>query len=190
MMERYRRRLYRSTFGRRARNLSNKRRRINDMKNRTLIFGTAALLAVLVAVPFAYAQHRRARGMAMHGGPAGELGAIMMLGHLEHAREALGLSDQQVADIKGIFKSLHEQNAAYHEQLHDGVKSIAETLLANPNDIAAAQALLDKQEAAEHTMKANALNAAAKALNVLTAEQRNTLAQHLRDRAERFQKMR
>ena len=35
------------------------------MKKRSLILGTAALLAVLLAVPFAYAQHRRAHGMAM-----------------------------------------------------------------------------------------------------------------------------
>ena len=161
------------------------------MKKRTLILGTAAMLAILLAVPFAHAQHRRARGMAMHGGPGmgGEFGAVMMLGHLEHAREALGLSDQQVADIRAIFKSLHEQNSAYHQQMHDNVKSIAETLLANPNDVAAAQALLDKQEGTEHTLKANALVAAAKALNVLTPEQRTTLATHLRDRAERFQHM-
>jgi len=160
------------------------------MKNRSLIFGTAALLLVLAAVPFAYAQHRRPHGMAMHGGPGGpgDFGAVMMLGHLEHAREALGLSDQQVTDIKAIFKSVHEQNAAYRDQLHGNMKSIVETLLANPNDLAAAQALLDKQEAAEHTMKANALAAASKALNVLTPEQRTKLAQHIQERASHFQK--
>jgi Spy/CpxP family protein refolding chaperone len=158
------------------------------MKKRSIILGTTALLAVLLAVPFAYAQHRRAHGMAMmHGGPGGELGPAMMLGHLEHAREALGLSDQQVSDIKGIFKDLHAQNAAYRDQLHGNMKSIAEMLLADPNNVAAAQALLDKQEAAEHTMKANALAAAAKALNVLTPEQRTTLGDHIRARADRLQ---
>ena len=35
-------------------------------------------------------------------------------------------------------------------------------------------------------MKVNALNAAAKALNVLTPEQRTKLADHLRERADRF----
>ena len=164
------------------------------MKKRSLILGTAVLLAVLVAVPFAYAQHRRARGlgmgdgMGMHGGHGrGELGSMMMLGHLEHAQQALGLSDQQVNDIKAIFTDLRQQNEAYRTQLHGGFKGIAETLLADPNNIAAAQALLEKQEAAEHAMKLNALNAAAKALNILTPDQRTKLAEHVRARADRFQ---
>ena len=157
------------------------------MKNRSFILATAALLVVLVAVPFAYAQHMRHRGaMAMHGGPGGP-GELMMLGHLEHAREALGLSDQQVTDIKAIFKGLHEQNAAYRDQLHGNMKSVVETLLADPNNLAAAQAQLDKQEAVEHTLKANALAAAAKALNVLTPEQRSKLAEHIQERASHFQ---
>ena len=158
------------------------------MKRRSLILATAAMLVVLAAVPFAYAQHRRAHGM-MHGGPGGgDLGAVMMLGHLEHARQALGLNDQQVADIQTIFKDLRAQNAAYRDQLHGNMQGIAQALLANPNDVAAAQALLDKQEAAEHAMKSNALQAAAKALNVLTADQRSRLSEHLQERASRFQK--
>ena len=66
------------------------------------------------------------------------------------------------------------------------MKSVMETLLADPNNVAAAQALLDKQEATEHTLKVNALNAAAKALNVLTPEQRTKLADHVREHADRF----
>ena len=159
------------------------------MKKRSIIFGATALLVVGLAVPFAFAQHMHARGMGMHGGPGAEFGGMMMLGHLAHAQQALGLSDQQVADIKVIFKDLHDQNAAYRDQLHGNLKSIADTLIANPNDVAAAQALLDKQEAAEHTMKVNALNAAARALNVLTPDQRTKLSQHLQDRAEHFQHM-
>jgi Spy/CpxP family protein refolding chaperone len=162
------------------------------MKNRSLIFSAALLLIVVAPVPFAYAQHMRHRGLAEgpggmhgHGGP-GDIGALMMLGHLEHAREALGLSDQQVSDIKSIFKDLHAQNAAYRDQLHGTMLSVAQALLANPNDVAGAQALLDKQEAAEHTMKANALIAASKALNVLTPEQRTKLSTHLQERADHF----
>lgn len=156
------------------------------MKKRTLFLTTAALLAVLIAVPFAYAQHM-GRG-AHRMGPGGELGPIMMLGHLQHAKAALGLSDQQVTDIKAIFQDLHAQNAASRDQLHGGMKAIAEALIANPNDIAGAQALLDKQEAAQHTMKVAALNAAAKALNVLTPEQRSTLAEKIRERRSRLEK--
>ena len=154
------------------------------MKKRTLIFATAAILAVLIAVPFAYAQHMRGHGGHRMGG---DLGPIMMLGHLEHAKQALGLSDQQVADIKAIFQDLHTQNAASRDQLHGGLKSVAEALIANPNDVAAAQALLDKQEAAEHAMKVNVLNAASKALNVLTPDQRAKLGAKLREHAARFE---
>jgi Spy/CpxP family protein refolding chaperone len=158
------------------------------MKNRSIIFGVAALLVVGLAVPFAYAQHMRARGMAMR--PGADFAGTMMLGHLARAQEQLGLSDQQVSDIKAIFKGLHEQNAAYRDQLRGNMKSIADALIADPNNVSAAQAILARQEAAEHAMKVNALNAAAKALNVLTPDQRTKLAQHLQDRAERFQHMR
>jgi Spy/CpxP family protein refolding chaperone len=158
------------------------------MTKRNLTLFAAAILAVVVAVPFAYAQHMRNGGPGPRMGRGGDLGAIMMLGHLEHAKETLGLSDQQVDQIKGIFKGLHEQNAAYRDELHGSVKSVAEILIANPNDLAAAQAALDKQEAAEHTMKVNALNAAAKALNVLTADQRAALGEKVREHGRRFEK--
>ncbi len=159
------------------------------MKKRTITLAAAALVAVLVAVPFAYAQHMRGRmhGMGAAGGP-GEGGHMMFLGHLAHAKEALGLSDQQVSDIRGILKDLHTQNAASREQLHGGMKAVAAALLANPNDLAGAQALLDKQEATEHAMKVNALNAMSKALNVLTPDQRAKVAQHLEEHGRRFEK--
>jgi Spy/CpxP family protein refolding chaperone len=153
------------------------------MKKRVLIFGGVAALVVLLAVPFAFAQHmRHARGMAMHGG---DFGSMMMLGRLQHAQQALGLSDQQVADIKTIFQDLRTQNQAYREQIHGGLTSVAQALIANPNDNAGAQALLEKQESAEHAMKLNALNAAAKALNVLTPDQRTKLSEHIQEHAGR-----
>jgi len=162
------------------------------MKKRSLIIIAAAALVAMTVVPFAYSQHMRhggPGGPGGHMGPGGgEFGAIMMLGHLEHAKEVLGLSDQQVTDIKAIFKDLHAQNSALHEQLRGSVKGVAEKLLANPNDVAGAQAELAKQEAAEHTLKINALNAASKALNVLTADQRAKLAEKLAEHASRFER--
>jgi Spy/CpxP family protein refolding chaperone len=53
---------------------------------------------------------------------------------------------------------------------------IMQTLLKNPNDLAAAQALLDQQTESEKVMKLNVLNAASKALNVLNADQRAKLS--------------
>ena len=160
------------------------------MKKRSIILAAAAALAVVTIVPFAYAQHMRhggpgGPGRAMMGPGGGEFGAIMMLGHLEHAKEVLGLSDQQVTDIKAIFTDLHAQNQAVHDQLRGSVKAVAEKLIANPNDVAGAQAELAKQEAAEHTLKVNALTAASKALNVLTADQRAKLGEKLAEHANR-----
>lgn len=148
------------------------------MKKRTIAFSTAAILIVLIAVPFVYAQRMRGK----RAGRGGDFGAVMMLGHLEQAREKLGLSDQQVSDIKAIFQDLHAQNAPFRQQLHSGFGSIAQTLVADPKNVDAAQTLLANQESAEHAMKVNALNAAARALNVLTPDQRTKLAEHLKAR--------
>jgi Spy/CpxP family protein refolding chaperone len=105
------------------------------------------------------------------------------------AKAALGLSDQQAADLKKIFTDLRAQNAPYRASLRDGRQAIAQALLANPNDVAAAQALLDKQTDAERQIKANTLTAVSKALNVMTPEQRakasNFLQQRMAKRADK-----
>ena len=143
------------------------------MKKRTLIFTSAAVVILLLAIPFAMAQHGRGHG---HGH-----GAMMMFG-LQRAKTALGLSDQQAADIKQIFTDLRTQNEPYRASLRGGRQAIAQLLLANPNDIAGAQALIDKQTEAERQMKTNALHAFSKALNVLTPDQRTKAASFLQQR--------
>jgi Spy/CpxP family protein refolding chaperone len=140
------------------------------MKKRTVIFSIAAIVVVLAAVPFAMAQHRRMHG---HSG--------MFLG-LQRAKAALGLSDQQSTDIKQIFADLRTQNEPLRTSMRGGRQAIAQVLLANPNDVAGAQALLDKQLDAERQMKHNALIAASKALNVLTPDQRAKASTFLQQR--------
>ena len=142
------------------------------MKKRTLILSAAALVIVIAAVPFAMAQHMRGHRHG-HGG--------MMFG-LQRAKAALGLSDQQSADIKQIFADLRTQNEPLRTSMRGGRQAIAQLLLANPNDVAGAQALLDKQLATERQMKLNALTAASKALNVLTPDQRTTASAFLQQR--------
>jgi len=100
-------------------------------------------------------------------------------------QKALDLSDAQVDQLKTIAQQVHEQNAPYRQQLRDGRLQIAQALLANPNDLAAAQALIDQQTAAERTMKMNVLAGVSKALNVLTPDQRAKASQFLADRAAR-----
>lgn len=151
------------------------------MKRNAIIIGTLAVL-MLAGVPFLYAQHQHGMhgGMhGMHGGPFADFG----LGHLARAKEYLDLTDAQVDQLKAIGKELHEQNAPYRKQLHGGLVQVAQTLISNPNDVAAAQAQLDQQNAVEATLKANTLAAAAKALNVLTPDQRAKVGDFLSKRA-------
>src|SRR3977135_341841 len=75
-----------------------------SMKKRTLIFSAAAILIVVLAVPLAVAEHMRAAGFG-HGCRRGG-SSMMMFGHMRGAKAALGLSDQQAADIKKIFTDL------------------------------------------------------------------------------------
>jgi Spy/CpxP family protein refolding chaperone len=107
---------------------------------------------------------------------------MAMFGHMHGAKSALGLSDQQATAIKKIFADLRTQNEPYRASLRGGRQAIAQVLLANPNDIAGAQALIDKQSEAERQMKTNALQAFSKALNVMTSDQRTKASAFLQDR--------
>jgi|SRR5215212_753887 len=157
------------------------------MKKRIAIVGTILVVAALAAVPFVYAQpHRGPGGHGEHGGGLGFFGGR----HLDKIAQELNLSEQQVDQIKAIFAELHEQNAQYREDMHGGMKSIMETLLKDPNNTAAAQALIDQQSANEKVMKTNMLNATSRALNVLTTEQRAQLGQLLEEHAGRFERRR
>lgn len=135
---------------------------------KTTIAAAILALGVIVAAPIAFAQrHMRAEGFG---------GRMMMFGRLQHVKQELGLTDDQVTQIQQIFADLRTQNLPYRQSLRGGMQSVLQTLLANPNDVQAAQALLDQQNAAETQMKANALKAASKALSVLSADQRGKLS--------------
>ncbi|MGZ8708850.1 MAG: Spy/CpxP family protein refolding chaperone [Thermoanaerobaculia bacterium] len=151
------------------------------MKKRIAI-AIALVLAVgaLAAAPLVLADGPHGRvGRSMHGHGFGPLG------HLAHFRDELDLSDQQVDQIKAIFAETREQTAPYREQLCGGYKGVVQALLADPNDVAAAQALVDQQLTTERAMKTNFLNAASKALAVLNAEQRAKLRTMIEEHAER-----
>ena len=148
------------------------------MTKRNIIIALVAILTV-AAVPLVYAQQGR---MHMHGG--GDAG-FAFFGHLQHLKSALDLSDEQVDAIKAIAQDMHSQNAQYRDQLRSGHLAIAKALIANPNDLASAQALLDQQTAAEKVLKSNMLVAASKALNVLTPDQRGKLGDFISKREAR-----
>ena len=151
------------------------------MKKRILIAaGAIALAAILASVPFAFAQH----SMMRHGDA---FGSGMMFGHLGHLKSDLGLTDDQATQIKTIFKSLRDQNTAYRDQLRGGMQQVAQALIKDPNDLAGAQAIIDQQTAAENAMKKNALAAASKALQVLSADQRGKLQTLVQDRIQKME---
>jgi len=150
------------------------------MRKPILLTAVAIALVTLVAVPFAFAQREHRMHAEGFGGP-------MILGHLGHIKSTLGLSDQQVSDIKAVFQDLRAQNQTYRQSMHGTMQQVAQILIKNPNDIAAAQALLDQQLQTERTMRTNALNAAAKAINILTPDQRAKLGDMLQSRLERKQ---
>jgi len=151
------------------------------MRKTTVVIAAAVALVAMIAVPIAFAQHARGMHGEAFGGP-------MFLGHLQHLKQELGLSDQQASDIKAVFQDLRQQNAQYRQSMHSTMQQVAQILLNNPNDVAAAQAVIDGQTNAERTMKINALNAASKALNVLTPDQRTKLSTMVQEHLGRMQK--
>jgi len=157
------------------------------MKKRIAIL-TLVLVAVGATAFVIYADpgHRAGgRGFGHHGFGPGFHAGMNFMGHIGKLKEELDLSDAQVGQLTTIFAETREQNKPYREQLHGGFMAVAQKLVANPNDVAGAQALLDERAAAERAMKSNMIAAASKALNVLTPEQRTKLAAHLAERAAR-----
>lgn len=138
------------------------------MKKRIGILTLIAALAALVALPLAARP-----GMRSQGGPFGG----PFFGHLAEMREQLDLTDAQVDRIKTILREAREESGTYRRQLAGGRQEVMTTLLADPHNTAAAEAILDRQAEAENAMKKTILTATSEALGVLTAEQRTKLAQ-------------
>ena len=150
------------------------------MSKRTLTLAVAAIVIAVAAAPFVIAGER-----FHHRDHFNADGESMMFSHINRIKSALDLSDAQVDQLKAIHIALREQNKPYRESLHGGFGAVAQALLANPNDLAAAQALMDKQDQAERVLKTNTLAAAAKAANVLTPAQREKVSQFITERQTR-----
>ena len=152
------------------------------MKKRIILAALVLAVAAIAAAPHLMAGPGRYGG---HRGHGAMLGGPGLFGHLRHMKGELALTDAQSEQIRAIFKDAQQQNKQYFEQLHGGLKGVATVLLANPNDLAGAQAVLDQQAAAERIVKTNLLTATSKAVNVLTPEQRTKLAGLMAKHAER-----
>jgi protein CpxP len=144
------------------------------MSKRSIITLAIVALVAIAAVPFVYAQGSHRGGHEQGFG---------LLGRIGHLKSQLNLTDEQTTQLKAIFVEVRTQNEPYRTQLRGSFRSVAQTLLSNPNNVAGAQALLDQQDAARKTIESNMLAGAAKALNVLTPEQRTKLSDILAQRA-------
>ncbi|HYO79052.1 MAG TPA: periplasmic heavy metal sensor [Thermoanaerobaculia bacterium] len=142
------------------------------MKKRLIII---TILTTIAAAALYAGPGRHMRGGHGFGGG--------FFAHLHEVADELDLTDAQKTQIHAIFKETREENREYWQQMHGGIHSVARTLIANPNDIAGAQAVLDQQIATERALKTNMLRAASKALNVLTPAQRTELAELAAKRA-------
>ena len=142
------------------------------MSKRNAIITAVVAIIVLSAVPFVYAQTAGRHGHA--GG--------LMFAHFNRIRAALGLTDDQVTQLKAIREDLRAQNAPYRDQMKGGFAAVAQTLLKDPDNVAGAQALIDQQSAARKAIQVNVLNAASRALKVLTPEQRAKAFEFLQQR--------
>ena len=150
------------------------------MKKRIALITSILAVATLAATPLAAHPGGGGRWQAQRHGAGADGSEIVR--HLQHAKEELGLSDEQVGKIVGIFGELKEQNAQHRDEMRGGMHEVLNTLLADPTNVAGAQALIDERAAAERAMHSNLLNATAKALSVLTAEQRAKLGTLMAER--------
>jgi P pilus assembly/Cpx signaling pathway, periplasmic inhibitor/zinc-resistance associated protein len=140
-----------------------------------LITGIVALVAVM-AVPIAYAQHQR------HG--SDEFGGFGPFAKVHWLKQQLGLTDDQASQIRDIASGVRDQNREYRKTMRANMADAGKILIANPTDLAAAQAVLAHNADAEAAMKTNILKGVSQALQVLTPEQRVKLGTVLEQRKQ------
>lgn len=148
------------------------------MKKGLLITGIVVLVAAL-AVPVAFAQHQR------HGGHDG-FGGFGPFARMHKLAGQLDLTDAQKSQIHDIAMDVREQSRESRKAMHANMIEAGKVLIANPDDLAAAQAILAKNAEPEATMKANILKGVSQALQILTPDQRTKLAtlleEHLKEK--------
>ena len=143
--------------------------------NRRTLTAAALIASLTIAAPLLFAQRRERPDR-------GRPHVFAPFSHIEELSEELNLTEEQVDQIRGIFRDLHELNAPYRQELKGGMGTAFQSLLQNPDDIAGAQAAVDRQAQAERAISTNTINATASAIKVLSAEQRSQLAQLLEER--------
>lgn len=126
--------------------------------------------AVLAAVPLIAGIHSRRSG---HGEPGA------MLQHLHSLHGELDLTEAQKTQLKNLHERVREENSDSRRELHGSLVDAGKLLLANPDDIAGARAILQQKAAAERELRENVLRAVAEGMKILTPAQRAQIASKL-----------
>ena len=142
------------------------------MKKKWIVV-TVVVAVALVVAGTAFARVARARALAEPFGGAIGMRAFVGL------RGQLDLTDDQVIQLRHIRQKVRAENETSRGEVRANILEAAKTLLANPDDITDAQAILARNAAATRTMKANALAGIADALKVLTPDQRSMIASRI-----------
>lgn len=142
----------------------------------------AAFLVVTVlavaAAPVVYARHRAAdRGMMAFDG----IGPFAKMRWLKHE---LNLTDEQADAIRAIARETHDKNRVLRKAIRTNMIEVAGALLDDPDDLGAATALLERQRDEVDAARHSVLEGVAKAVSVLTPEQRQQLAGILEQRSD------
>lgn len=142
------------------------------MKRRTAI-AVGIGIATLAAIPLVYA------GVNFAGGEGCPFGGGHRGGHgimkLHALKSELNLTDEQEKALWDVARRTREQNAGTKKALKNGIHEAARVLLADPSNLAGAQAVIEKQEATIEQVRNSVLSGVSEGLQVLTPEQRQKL---------------
>ncbi len=145
------------------------------MNNYTRYAIGLAAAALVVSIPLVAGPHGR-------GGFGGHEGGLMSGLHRLHSMKGeLGITAEQEQQLKVVHQSVRDENRELSKQMPAAFMNAGAVLLANPDDLAGARAVLQRQQSVELELRANMLEGVSQALKVLTPEQRAKLAAKIRN---------
>lgn len=147
------------------------------MKKKAITIVAATLGVFLASAPIVWA-HQQAK--------AREMSPLMVLEKVRQLRGELNLTDAQVNQLRKIAKDTREANSAYRVSLRENFAEAGLALLDDPDNIAAAESILDRNAGAKKELRANVLEGVSEAVKVLTPEQRQKLETVIEHRASMF----
>lgn len=143
------------------------------MKKKIAVLSVPIVLASLAFAPLVSGHPTRGLRRGIHSEQKAAGGGVFR--HLGRLRETLELTGEQLGNIRVIATELRAQNAPLRETLRKHRGAAAQVLLSNPDNVAEAKAALDEQAAVRERIRENGLRATARALAVLSPQQRETL---------------